>query len=104
MHLHIFTLTVPKNRIKTRSYIDSVRDHHTHRMSGQCFESCKKLQNLRHLLRSHWEDGGAHRLVQEEDAEEMDSILHRTTFVTLDKDTQEQTFQRAQSPCVLFGF
>jgi len=50
------------------------------------------------LLSSHWEDGGAHWLAQEQDAEEMDSALHRTTFVTLDEEHAGTHIQKASEP------
>lgn len=96
--LHIFTLKVPENRIKARSHID-FRQTATHTgCQANALRAARNSKNRRHLLSSHREDGGAHRLAQEQDAEEMDLILHGTTFVTLDEEHTGVHMQKGSEP------
>lgn len=100
----MFILAVLENRIKTRSYKDSVRESHTQRMPGQCSDSCRKLKSQAppsvpsgkmEVLR------GCHR---NKTLKKQIQFLARTTFVTLDEEHVGAHIQNGSELCVLFRF
>lgn len=102
--LYMFINAVLENRIKTRSYKDSVWDWHTQRMPGQCTDSCRKPKSQApplvpsgkmEVLR------GCHR---NKTLKKWIHFFTRNTFVTLDEEHAGTYIQNGSELCVLFRF